>query len=310
MLRSGRAFARLCFPDSFYSVIFEQRSRAAREDPCASAPNTADMQTDLKKRNNIHLSGSGETTLVFAHGYGCDQNMWRRIIPYFERDYRILCFDHVGSGKSDERAYDFDKYASLQGYADDVAEICAAFCDGNTVFAGHSVSAMIGVLAASGNPELFSRMVLVGPSPCYVNDGDYIGGFTPSDIDELIFTLENNYLGWSRHIAPVIAGGDENADTARELENSFCRMNPAIAKHFAKVTFTSDNRGDLMLADLPALVIQCNPDVIAPVEVGKYVADRLPQGTYTELKVPGHCPHLTAPEATAEAVHTFLNEIS
>lgn len=266
------------------------------------------MKSKIQLRNNVQISGKGETILIFAHGYGCDQNMWRKVVPHFEENYRILLFDHVGSGQSDETAYDFEKYSSLQGYADDLLDICDAFCDGNTVFVGHSVSAMIGVLASAKKTEIFRSMVLIGPSPCYINQDGYHGGFTAKDIDELVSTLENNYLGWSHYITPVIAGAEDDGAVAKELENSFCRMNPAIAKHFAKVTFMGDNRADLHHADVPSLVIQCNPDVISPVEVGKYVAEKLPDGYYKELKVPGHCPHLTAPEATAEAMHSFLSE--
>lgn len=268
------------------------------------------MKSTLQRRNNVQISGKGKTTLVFAHGYGCDQNMWRKVVPHFEEEYRILLFDHVGSGQSEEAAYDFEKYSSLRGYADDLVEICEAFCDEHTVYVGHSVSAMIGVLAAAKNPKIFRSMVLIGPSPCYINKEGYHGGFTANDIEELVFTLENNYLGWSQFITPVIAGSsDGDGAVAKELENSFCRMNPAIARHFAKVTFMGDNRADLPGADVATLVIQCNPDVIAPVEVGKYVAEKLPRATYQELEVPGHCPHLTAPETTAEAMHSFLNDI-
>jgi len=266
------------------------------------------MNRDIIKRNNIHRFGSGSQTMMFAHGYGCDQNMWRFVAPRFEKDFKILLFDHVGSGQSDESAYDFEKYNSLQGYANDIIEICEALELKEVIFVGHSVSCMIGLLAAKARPELFSKLIMIGPSPGYINDGEYFGGFSAEDIENLISTLESNYLGWSEHIAPVIVGDADQPEFSKELENSFCRMNPAIGKHFAKVTFTSDNRADLPDIPHPVLVVQSHPDAIAPVETGKYVAEHIPKCTYVELNSAGHCPHLTAPDKTITAMANYLNE--
>ncbi len=266
--------------------------------------------TDLAKRNNICISGNGDQALLFAHGYGCDQNMWRFITPAFENDFKIVLFDHTGSGKSDTDAYDFAKYDSLEGYADDIIEICDAFDFRNVILTAHSVSAMIAVIAARKRPELFSKLILIGPSPRYINDESYTGGFTKEDIDELVATLDSNFLGWSSFITPVITGNPDKPEVAEELKNSFCRMNPEIAKHFAKVTFLSDNREDLPQVSTPSLVIQCDPDAISPIVVGKYVHDNLPDSEFALLKTSGHCPHLTAPEETIQAINNFLRNES
>jgi sigma-B regulation protein RsbQ len=265
------------------------------------------MTQTLSTRNNINIFGKGEKIMLFLHGYGCDQNMWRFITPAFENDYKIVLIDHVGSGKSEIEAYDFEKYSSLRGYANDVIEICEYLGEKDITVIAHSVSGMIAMLAAAERPEFFSKLVLVGPSPCYINKGDYYGGFTQEDIDELINTLEGNYLGWSSFITPVIIGDDNKKEYSTELKNSFCAMNPEIAKHFAKVTFLSDNRTDLERVVTESLVIQTNPDVIAPVKVGKYVSEKLPKATYVELDAVGHCPHLTAPEKVIKATKVFLS---
>lgn len=244
--------------------------------------------------------------MMFAHGYGCDQNMWRFITPAFKNDYRIVLFDHTGSGQSDESAYDFNKYDSLEGYAQDVIEICDELEINSVIFVGHSVSCMIGVLASIQRPELFEKLILIGPSPCYINDETYIGGFSKEDIADMVDTLESNYVGWSSHITPVIAGQPEQQQYSDELHNSFCRMNPEIAKHFAKVTFLGDNREDLAKVTVPAQVIQSHPDAISQKEVGMFVHQNLQHSTYTEIEVPGHIPHLTNPAATIEAIRRFL----
>lgn len=244
--------------------------------------------------------------MVFAHGYGCDQNMWRFVAPAFEDEYRVVLFDHVGSGKSDQSAYNFEKYSSLQGYADDLIEICEYLNLRKVVFVGHSVSSIIGVLAEKSRPDLFDRLVLVGPSPCYINELDYIGGFSRKDIDELVDTLESNYLGWSSFITPVIIGNPDKPEYSEELKNSFCSMNPEIAKHFAKVTFLGDNRKDLAHVSSPTLIIQCHPDIIAPIQVGEYVHQQIPNSSLVVLKSPGHCPHLTDPDQVIESLKIFL----
>jgi sigma-B regulation protein RsbQ len=244
--------------------------------------------------------------MLFAHGFGCDQNMWRFVTPAFEATHRIVLFDHVGAGGSDLTAFDPDRYGHLRGYADDLLDICHALDLTDVVFVGHSVSAMIGVLAANREPERFSRLVLVGPSPRYINDGEYVGGFTTEDIDGLLDSLDSNYLGWSSAMAPVIMGNADRPQLGDELTNSFCRTDPEIARHFARVTFTSDNRADLADVRVPALVLQCSDDVIAPTSVGDYVADRIGGSTLVRLEASGHCPNLSAPEETVAAIEAFL----
>ncbi|WP_114748108.1 alpha/beta fold hydrolase [Pleomorphovibrio marinus] len=262
---------------------------------------------DILKRNNIIRFGRGAVPMLFSHGYGCDQNMWRYITSAFEEDYEVYLFDHVGSGRSQENAYDPEKYSSLEGYASDVVEICECLGLKDTIFVGHSVSAMIGVLASIKRPSLFSQLIMVGPSAKYINQNGYFGGFNESDIMELVETLESNYLGWASHIAPVITGRPDKPEFSDELNNSFCSMNPDIAKQFAKVTFLGDNRKDLPKVTIPSLVIQSNPDTIAPVEVGKYIQSEIPNCEYIELDSPGHCPHLTEPQQTIAAIKSYLN---
>ena len=259
------------------------------------------------ERNNVTLSGRLDgPPMLFAHGFGCDQTMWRHVAPAFADDHRIVLFDHVGAGRSDLSAYDRTKYDSLAGYADDVLELCRELELHHVIFVGHSVSSMIGVLAATREPERFSKLVLVGPSPRYVNDGDYVGGFTRQDVDELLDSLDSNYLGWSQALAPVIIGADQPEELKEELTNSFCSTDPEIAKQFARVTFLSDNRGDLPRVSVPALVLQCADDVIAPTEVGEYVHRQLPQSTFVQLAASGHCPNLSAPAETVAAIRAFL----
>jgi sigma-B regulation protein RsbQ len=259
------------------------------------------------ERNNVVVSGPTQgQPMVFAHGFGCDQNMWRYVAPAFEDRYRIVLFDHVGAGGSDLSAYDRARYSSLEGYAADVLEICRELELHDVIFVGHSVSAMIGVLAAAEEPSRFDRLVLVGPSPRYLDDDGYVGGFSREDIDGLLDSLESNYLGWSAAMAPVIMGNEDRPELGAELTNSFCRTDPAIARQFARVTFLSDNRLDLARTPVPALVLQCQEDVIAPIEVGEFVQRRLPQGELVLLDATGHCPNLSAPEQTIAAIESFL----
>jgi sigma-B regulation protein RsbQ len=259
------------------------------------------------ERNNVVLSGPARgQPMMFAHGFGCDQNMWRFVAPPFEDRYRVVLFDHVGAGRSDLSAYDRAKYASLQGYAADVLEISRELELRDVVFVGHSVSAMIGLLAAAEEPGRFDRLVMVGPSPRYLDDEDYVGGFTRHDIDGLLESLDSNYLGWSAAMAPVIMGNPERPELGAELTNSFCRTDPAIARQFAHVTFLSDNRDDLRRVDVPTLVLQCRDDVIAPLEVGEYVQRELPNAELVILDATGHCPNLSAPDETIAAIESFL----
>src|SRR5215210_7141120 len=250
-------------------------------------------------RNNVIEHGPRDARpMIFAHGFGCDQSMWRYVWPAFADDYRIVLFDHVGFGDSDHSGWDPDRYASLESYAADMLEICRELDLRDVVFVGHSVSAMIGVLAAAAEPERFGRLVLIGPSPRYIDDDGYLGGFSREDIDELLDSLDSNYLGWSSAMAPVIMGNEDRPALSEELTNSFCRTDPEIAAHFARVTFLSDNRNDLPRVATPSLVLQCAQDAIAPESVGEYVHRRLPNSSYEALSATGHCPNLSAPEET------------
>ncbi|WP_426595047.1 alpha/beta fold hydrolase [Cellulomonas sp. McL0617] len=258
-------------------------------------------------RNNVVVTGpAGAPPMVFAHGFGCDKSMWRFVAPAFEQTHRVVVFDHVGAGGSDLAAYDATRYATLDGYAQDVLEIIEALDLGPVVFVGHSVSAMIGLLAGVRRPDLFERLVLVGPSPRYVDDDGYRGGFTAAEIEELLETMDANYLGWSAFIAPVIMGNPGRPELGEELINSFCRTDPTIAKRFARTTFLSDNRADLAAVTTPSLVVQCREDVIAPQEVGRYVHEHLAGSEFVLIDAVGHCPNLSAPVALVEAMTAYL----
>lgn len=262
---------------------------------------------NVLERNHVNLSGNPHgQPMMFAHGFGCDQNMWRYVTPAFEDRYRIVLFDHVGAGKSDISSYDFDKYDHLNGYATDILEICHELDLSDVVFVGHSVAAMMGVLAAKREPELFSSLVLVGPSPRYINDDEYHGGFDSEEIDDLLVSLESNFLGWSAQLAPAIMGTPDRPELGEELTNLFCKTDPKIAAHFAKVTFRSDNRSDLEEVAVPSLVLQCSDDIIAPDGVGEYVARSLPDAEFVRMEAVGHCPNLSAPEETISAIEDFL----
>ncbi|KQT53569.1 sigma factor sigB regulation protein rsbQ [Methylobacterium sp. Leaf456] len=257
-------------------------------------------------RNNVRIRGSGPKTMVFAHGYGCDQNMWRYVAPAFEAQFRTVLFDQVGAGGSDRAAYDPAKYASLSGYVDDLIQIGEQLGLRDTVFVGHSVSAMIGVLASIAAPGLFGQLVLVGPSPRYVDDGDYVGGFSSPQVDELLDFLGSNHMGWSNTMAPAIMGNPDRPELGEELTDSFCRMDPGIARDFARVTFTSDNRADLALVSVPTLILQCSDDVIAPTPVGEYVHRHVKGSTLVHLRASGHCPNLSAPSEVIAAIRGFV----
>jgi sigma-B regulation protein RsbQ len=247
--------------------------------------------------------------MVFVHGFGCDQNMWRLLAPHFAESHQVILLDLVGSGQSDLSAYDRDKYGSLQGHADDLCQVLAAVTTAPAICVGHSVSAMIGMLANIRCPDLFSAQVMVGPSPCYVNDGDYVGGFELADIESLLETMESNYLGWSSNMAPAIMGTPDQPELAVELTNSFCRTDPDIARHFARVTFLSDHRAEVPQLNAPTLVIQCSDDVIAPVAVGQYLGRKIPNCMLRIVENVGHCPHLSAPSASVAAMEEFLDSL-
>ena len=266
---------------------------------------------NLAAKYNLSFRGNPEgPPMLFAHGFGCDQNMWRFVSPAFEADHRVILFDYVGAGRSEASAYDPDRYSSLDAYAADVLEICNEMALQDVVFVGHSVSSMIGALAALEDPNRFNALVMVGPSPRYIDDENYVGGFSQADIDELLESLESNYLGWSGAIAPVIMGNPDRPELSEELTESFCRTDPDIARRFAQVTFLSDNRRDLQRLTTPTLVLQCNNDVIAPVEVGEFVHAQIEGSTLTVLNATGHCPHLSAPDQTVEAIRKFLKNQS
>lgn len=257
----------------------------------------------------MHVSGAGPATLMLAHGFGCDQNMWRLLAPHFAQRFRVVLFDLVGSGGSDLAAYDRARYATLHGHADDMNEIAERFAEGPTVFVGHSVSAMIGLLADIAAPGRYAAHAMLGPSPCYIDDGAYKGGFSRADIEGLLETLESNYLGWSSTMAPAIMGAPDQPELGVELTNSFCRTDPDIAKHFARVTFLSDHRADLPRLHTPALIVQCSEDLIAPRAVGEYMRGALPNATLRVIENVGHCPHLSAPAVSRDAIDDFLREV-
>lgn len=265
------------------------------------------MQSDILRRNNVNVFGKGTQPMLFAHGFGCDQNMWRFITPAFENEYRIVLFDYVGSGKSDLAAYDAERYGSLEGYADDVLDICRALDLEDVIFVGHSVSGMVGVLAANREPERFAQLLMIGPSPRYINDApDYVGGFERADIEGLLETMEKNYIGWANFLAPAIMQNPERPELAGELEASFCSTDPVIAKRFAEATFFADNRGDLAAVAVPSLIMQCSDDMIAPEAVGDYLSRELSGSTLAVLKATGHCPHMSHPQEIIAVMRDYL----
>lgn len=262
---------------------------------------------DIVSRNNVTVKGFGTQPMLFAHGFGCDQNMWRFLVPAFENDHKIVLFDYVGSGKSDLKAYDPDRYANLNGYTQDVLDVCDTLDLQDVIFVGHSVSSVIGMLASIRRPELFSRLVMVGPSPCYINHPpDYVGGFERSDIEGLLDLMEKNYIGWANYLAPAVMKNPEHPELAAELEESFCSTDPVIARRFAEATFFADNRNDLADVRVPSLIMQCSEDVIAPVEVGDYLHRSLPNSTLRVLSATGHCPHMSHPEETIITIKEYL----
>jgi len=265
------------------------------------------MGESVLSRNNVKVFGNGEQPMLFVHGFGCDQNMWRFVTPAFSDDYKIVLFDYVGSGKSDLSAYNKTRYANLDGYAQDVLDVCHALQLENVIFVGHSVSSMVGVLAAIREPSLFAHLIMVGPSPRYINDPPYVGGFERRDIEELLDTMDKNYIGWANFLAPAIMKNPERPELAQELTESFCSTDPVIARNFAEATFFADNRADLPKVTVPSLILQCSDDIIAPTSVGEYLDRELPQSTLHLLKATGHCPHMSDPEETIAAIKSYLS---
>ena len=258
------------------------------------------------QKNNVKLSGNGDKTMVFVHGYGCDQNMWRFVAPAFEDTYRTVLFDQVGAGGSDRSGYDKAKYSTLDGYAEDVVAIGRELGLKKAIFVGHSVSAMICMLASLKAPEMFETLVMVAPSACYINEDDYYGGFTQEQIELLLETLEDDFMGWSHSMAPLMMGNADRPELGLELANSFCRADPEIAKAFARVTFTSDNRAELSGVKTRSLIFQCSEDIIASEKVGKYLHDHLPNSELILLKATGHCPNLSAPTELIAAIKAHV----
>ena len=261
---------------------------------------------NVLQRNNVNVHKGAGTPLVFVHGFGCDQNMWRLLAPHFAERHTVVLLDLVGSGKSDLSAYDPAKYATLHGYAQDMVEVMAALDLPPSIFVGHSVSAMIGLLAELKAPQRFAAQVMVGPSPCYINDGDYTGGFSRQDIEGLLEALESNYLGWSSNMAPAIMGAPDQPELGVELTNSFCRTDPEIAKQFARATFLSDFRAELPRLQSPTLILQCSDDMIAPMSVGEYMSRTIPNSRLKVIDNVGHCPHLSSPSASVAAMEEFI----
>jgi sigma-B regulation protein RsbQ len=258
------------------------------------------------ERNNVRITGRGQRAMMFAHGFGCDQHMWRDVANAFEGNFKVILFDHVGAGQSDLSAYDSVKYATLSGYADDVVEIARALELRDAIFVGHSVSAMIGALAVLKAPGLFSDLVMVGPSPRYIDDADYVGGFSADQVGELLEFLRDNHLGWSAAMAPAIMGNPDRPELGEKLTGSFCATDPKIAQEFARVTFFSDNRADVPRIDVRTLILQCRDDIIAPQCVGEWVHAQLPGSRYVLLNATGHCPNVSAPREVTAAIRAFV----
>lgn len=256
-------------------------------------------------RHNVQQTGQG-LPLLFSHGYGCDQNVWRFVAPAFEPTHRVVLMDSAGCGLAAPDAYDRQRHATLHGHAQDIINVCEAAQLRDTVLVAHSVNTISAVLAARQRPELFSALVLLAPSPCYLNDQDYQGGFERQDIDDLLCILDANHFKWARMMAPVVMGSDNGTELSDELANSFCRMDASVARHFAEVTFLSDHRDDLEGMDLPVLVMQCTRDALAPASVNDYLRTRWPQVQVAQLKATGHCPHMSAPRETVAVLRDFL----
>ncbi len=259
----------------------------------------------VMKRNNIKIMGEGTQVIMFGHGFGCSQEMWQYIVPAFERDYRIILFDYVGSGHSDANFYTSERYSSLQGYAQDVLEIVEELQLEQVIFVGHSVSGMIGMLAAIAQPQRFSKLIMVGPSPCYINEGDYQGGFEKSDIDELLTMMEMNFTGWASYLAPI-AMHEENKHQAAALEESFVSTNPRIAREFAEATFFADYRHRLHELQTPTLLLQCAEDSIVPLNVGVYLQEHIKNSELQVMEAKGHYPHLSHPTETIVKIKAYI----
>lgn len=264
------------------------------------------MAKGILERNNVKVFGKGSIPMMLAHGFGCDQHMWRFVTPAFEDRYKIILFDYVGCGQSDITAYNSERYSDLHGYAQDILEICSELKLSNLIFVGHSVSSMIGMLAAIERPEIFQKLVFIGPSPRYINDQNYVGGFERRDLEGLLDTMDKNYIGWANFLAPVIMKNPARPELTAELEQSFCSTDPVLARKFAEVTFFSDNREDLSKLKVPSLILQCSDDAIAPDQVGDYLFKTLPLSKFMKMEATGHCPHMSHPAETIELINKYL----
>jgi sigma-B regulation protein RsbQ len=264
------------------------------------------MTSDILTRNNVRVSGRGTQPMLFAHGFGCDQNMWRLVAPAFEDEYRIVLFDYVGSGNSDLRAYDAPRYSTLDGYAQDLLDVVHALDLRDIILVAHSVSSMVSVLAANREPERFERLVLIGPSPRYINDPPYVGGFERQDIEGLLEMMDHNYIGWANFLGPAIMKNTERPELGEELATSFCSTDPVVARRFAEATFLSDNRADLSHVRVPSLILQCSDDMVAPLEVGEYLHREMPDSTLRVMEATGHCPHMSHPDETIRLIRDYL----
>lgn len=265
------------------------------------------MKQNTLIRNHVNIKGKGEKAIIFAPGFGCDQNMWRFVAPTFEEHFRVILFDHVGSGKSDYSAYNSAKYNNLHGYAQDILEICDALDINDAIFVGHSVGGMMGILASIQEPERFERLVLLGPSPCYLNDPpEYSGGFEREDLEGLIDMMDMNYIGWANYLSQVVMKNPERPELYQELEENFCSTDPTVAREFAIATFFSDHRTDLQRVTVPSLILQCSDDAIAPLDVGRYMHDVLLESEYQLMEAKGHCPHMSHPEETIRLIGDYL----
>ena len=268
------------------------------------------MESDIIARNNVVVRGRGTQPMLFAHGFGCDQHMWRFVAPAFEDDYRVVLFDYVGAGKSDLKAYDATRYASLDGYAQDILDIVNALDLKDVIVVAHSVSAMVAALAATKQPDRFAHIIMLGPSPRYINDEGYVGGFDRADIEGLLDTMERNYIGWANFLAPVVMKNPEQPELTAELLDSFCSTDPVIARRFAEATFLSDNRADLERIPTPSLIVQLTDDAIAPVSVGEYVHQRMPRSNLKLMEASGHCPHMSHPAETIALIREYLDPVA
>ena len=260
------------------------------------------------RRNNVTVSGNGTVPMIFAHGFGCNQDVWKQVAPAFEADFKVILFDYVGAGNSDLSAYDSIKYSTLAGYAQDILDICDELQLQDVILVGHSVSCMIGAIAATQEPFLFNKLVFVSPSPFYFRDMEYDGGLSKEEVDGLFKIMENNYIGWTSMMAPLIMGNSDRPELSESLAQTFCAVNPKIAQEFARVTFYSDSRDLLPNLSVDSLTIQCDQDLLAPQDVGEYIETHTPHNTLVKLLATGHCPHLSAPHETVEVIKAFLSD--